>query len=229
MNNEIIRSLIKKKSYHAISSFSKSPGIYALFFHGSEFPLPGYNPKEDEIIYLGKTESSQASRDRDTHFSSGKTGSSTIRRTFGALLREKLELKPIIRSQSDIIKGRISHYKFDQLSEEKLTKWMVQNLGLSFYEVKASASEIDRLETHLIQIQKPILNIDRKTSNKPWKTKIQAKRKETGHLAYKNREEAIEIPIRLKQEIKTATRIISDGSNVVHKYESIWKNYVQSY
>src|SRR5690554_342466 len=90
-----------KLPFSKIYSFSDDPGIYAIFFTGKNFPIKDYFPGEDEILYIGKTESSSRSRDLKTHFASGKTGSSTLRRTLGALLREELLLKPVPRSEKE--------------------------------------------------------------------------------------------------------------------------------
>src|SRR4051812_1169613 len=83
------------------TAFSASPGIYAVFFVSNEFPKSCVDVKPRELLYVGKTESSQVSRDLNTHFADGKTGSSTLRRTLGALLRVELGLKPQSRSESE--------------------------------------------------------------------------------------------------------------------------------
>ncbi|MBP9151988.1 MAG: hypothetical protein KBF73_06865 [Flavobacteriales bacterium] len=231
MSNKIIEKLVsERKSYKETNTFSNEPGIYALFFSGKDFPLEGCQPKADEIIYIGKTESSQASRDRDTHFATGKTGSSTLRRSFGAMLRKQMNLKPLPRGQADIEKNRTSHFKFDNASEVKITDWMISNLGLAFYPYSRPVAEIDRLETELISVLTPILNIDRKNPSNPWKSIIQALRKETGLIAYGNpspsKPKAAPVA-RPKQATPKQTFTIStiDSANV-HKYEDIWKQII---
>lgn len=180
----IIQQLINDSTpYLEIDSFSTTPGIYALFFIGKSFPLTAYSPKINEVIYIGKTESSQASRDRDTHFATGKTGSSTLRRSFGAMLRNRLKLNPIPRGKSDIKKGRTSHFKFDKASEIKLSDWMQKNLALSFYEHAGSMTALDQLETELIQELVPILNIDRKNPSNSHREAISALRKASSLVA----------------------------------------------
>jgi hypothetical protein len=44
-----------KKNFRDKTSFSESPGVYAIYFIGKEFPISDYSPKFDEIIYIGKT------------------------------------------------------------------------------------------------------------------------------------------------------------------------------
>jgi hypothetical protein len=230
MSTTIIDQLIKgRKPYRQTATFSDKPGIYALFFIGRQFPLEGCKPIEEQIIYIGKTESSQASRDRDTHFADGKTGSSTLRRSFGAMLRKEFGLKPLPRGEADIEKNRTSHFKFDAASERKLSAWMQDNLALSFYDYHRPPAEIDRLETELITGLVPVLNIDRKNPSNPFKIAIQALRKETGLLAYGN-------PLPPKpltapkaaakagpKTVAPSVRLHAINLATVHKYEDIWK------
>lgn len=172
---EIIR-LLKENviPYSEISSFSKLPGIYAIFFIGNKFPLLGEEVKKHQLIYIGKTESSQEKRDAKTHFADGKTGSSTVRKSIGSLLSTETELKPIPRNSTDFEKRRFSHFKFDEESEEKITVWMKSNLGLSFYEFdeKKENISLDELETKIIKELVPVLNIDYKNPDNRYKSQI---------------------------------------------------------
>jgi|GEM_PF-457384 len=163
--------------FRKIRKFSIKPGIYALFFTGQEFPLGNYHPQKEEIVYLGKTENSQVSRDERTHFTSGQTGSSTLRRTLGALLKEKLSLTAIPRNDLDFDAGRKSFYKFDELSEERLTTWMKDNLGLAFNEFDHASADLGLLEAALIADVKPVLNIDSKNPGNPHAAGIKSARK----------------------------------------------------
>ena len=54
--------------------FSDKPGIYALFYNGISNIISSFQFREKELLYIGKTESSQISRDVNTHFNSDKTG-----------------------------------------------------------------------------------------------------------------------------------------------------------
>lgn len=183
--NDVLKLLIDdRQQFKSISHFSDKAGIYAVFFFGKNFPLDK-EISEEEIIYIGKTESSQQSRDTDTHFKSGKTGSSTLRKSLGALLREKLDLVPRPRNEVDYKNGRYSQFIFDSESEEKLTSWMVDNLGLSFYEYDKSKKEIDSLESELISLQVPILNLQKNASN-PFKSEIKKLRKDCADIAREN-------------------------------------------
>lgn len=159
--NELITTL---KPFDKIDEFSNLPGIYFIGFNGENFPFPSQVDivSTGDIIYVGKTEKSQKSRDANTHFKSGKTGSSTLRRSVGAILRNKLELKPIPRSQNEI---KMRDFKFIEESEKKLTKWMIENLSLSFYEVTEGKRYLKLLENQLIELLTPILNISKNKGN----------------------------------------------------------------
>lgn len=236
--NEIVQQLLKNRTpYLQIDSFSDKPGIYVLFFVGRDFPLANCSPKKEDIIYIGKTQSSQASRDRDTHYAAGKTGSSTLRRSFGAMLRSALKLNPIPRGQADIDKLRTSHFKFDQKSEEKLSEWMRNNLALSFYEFTKGNVELDELESFLVKQIQPILNIDRKNPDNPFKSAIAALRKETGLMAYSEAGQKLSAPKPTKTVRNEKKNLVPKVGNVVknlnvsanvHKYEDIWKQVIPS-
>lgn len=219
-HKEIIEHLVsEKKNFLEISTFSKKPGIYAIFFSGKPFPLENKEPKPDEVIYIGKTESSQEKRDAKTHFKSGKTGSSTLRKTIGSLLRKKYNLKPIVRSNSDILKRRLSHFKFDDISEDIISKWMKNNLALSFYEYPKSKNEIEKLETFLIQKLIPILNIDKNPSN-PFSKTLKKMRKESANLAFKD------YKIVEKNNLIEKVRINKMATNSENKYTALWQGYL---
>lgn len=79
--------------------------------------------------YVGKAESSLASRDLRTHFRTGKTGSSTLRRTLAALLREELDLRALPRNRE-----RPAYFANDALApdgDERLTRSMHDNLEIA--------------------------------------------------------------------------------------------------
>lgn len=208
-------------------TYSKLPGIYAFFFIGKKFPLQNFEVPHNRIIYIGKTESSQQSRDANTHFRTGKTGSSTVRKSIGALLSQSEEIIPIIRSLTDIEKGRTSHYKFDDTSEEKVTQWMLNNLAVSFYEYPSSITEINQLETELINFLQPVLNIDAKNAGNPHLVQIRALRKALGLIAHSINPDQ-KIPKRMKEKIVSTTpKIINTVSGSSGKYVPIWTAYLE--
>ncbi len=173
----------KELEYLKTNSFSKLPGIYAFFFIGDHFPVFGDAVSKHQIIYIGKTESSQERRDSKTHFATGKTGSSTVRRSIGALLQQEYNLVPVPRNATDYMNGRHSHFKFDERSENTITHWMQQNLALSFFEFHRPKEEIDHLETEVIRRLTPILNISNNLGN-PFRINIQALRNRCASMAF---------------------------------------------
>lgn len=231
-NMDTIISTLKSHAwpYRQIRTFSYKPGIYAIYFIGEKFPLEGCSPAKDEIIYLGKTESSQAHRDEHTHFASGKTGSSTLRRSIGALLRDELSLVPVLRNDIDFDAGRKSFFKFDELSEEKLTKWMKDNLALSFYECDETPAEIDATESQLIAETKPVLNIDSKNPDNPFAKTIKAARKacadEANNVGVKTKAspEPNASPEPVQTKVVPYNPSPAGLKPTVHKYEEVFKN-----
>ena len=142
-----------------IQNLRAKPGIYAIAIIGNDPPFPLKTPSltNGDIIYIGKTNTSAKRRVLKTHFKSGRTGSSTLRRSLGAILRNELALKPIPRS---LVEGRVRDYKFIIESENKLTEWMINNLTVSFYDFEGGKRLLRELESDIISILKPILNID---------------------------------------------------------------------
>lgn len=224
---EIIELLRQKETpYREISRFSQLPGIYAIFFIGNNFPVFGGAVSRHQIIYIGKTESSQEKRDAKTHFTSGKTGSSTVRRSFGALLRERKNLTPIPRNNSDYKRGRLSHYKFDPVSEDSITQWMTQNLGLSFYEYPESRQNIEELETQIISHLVPILNLSKNPTN-PFRSQIQELRGQCASMAYQGElTDKLQTSFKQNRNQDQAMRDISNENPKRHgKYIDLWTQY----
>ena len=228
MNIQTILQNLKNK-YSLVNSqvvFSNLPGIYAFHFVGKKFPLNDFTLPDDKIVYIGKTERSQKSRDADTHFKSGKSGSSTVRKSVGALLSQNEEIISVIRSSSDIEKGRKSHFKFDDKSEQRITEWMLENIAVSFFEYSKCKTEIDTLETEIIQVLKPVLNIDYKNPDNPFKNIIKELRKKLAikaHSAFISNHKTL-------GKVKTKA-IVPERETVVHtseksgKYTAIWEAY----
>jgi len=69
------------------------PGLYAIYGDADTWQQLGLgDPPDERPLYVGKAEASLVARDLATHFGDGRTGSSTVRRSFAALLREPLRL-----------------------------------------------------------------------------------------------------------------------------------------
>lgn len=175
-------------------------------------------------MYIGKTESSQRQRDAQTHFRSGKTGSSTVRRTLGALLRDTHELRPIPRSERDRAKGRRSHFKFDQKSEDILTQWMASSLSLSFYEHHDKVDELADIEKPLIAALVPPLNLDHNPLN-PFREIIRAELRSCRNLAYGSRH-APRKQVLKSADVPVTNLIAAPGQK--GKYRQYWQELLPS-
>lgn len=225
MANTIISKFYSTwKPFKEIKTFSDKPGIYSVHFHGSVFPLSSAKEKvkSGDIVYIGKTLSSQKDRDADSHFSTGKTGSSTLRRTLGAILIDQLNLKPIPRSESETTRNRFRNYRFEKVGEERLTTWMTDNLGLSFHEVTGSPKEIEDLEKHLINLEIPILNLNDNRGN-PWLQEILELRKNCALMAEQQYEKSGKT-MRVAKSTKPKVIRSAGAISSAHKYDSIWRN-----
>lgn len=221
-----IINLLKKRrtNFLEIKNFSLKSGIYAFFFIGDEFPYFGDKVTKHHIIYIGKTEYSQKKRDEKTHFATGATGSSTVRKSIGSLLRTKNNLIPIPRNNLDYQKRRFSHFKFDTRSEEIITEWMINNLALAFYEYSGSRKEIKYLEAELINTLVPVLNIS-KNPKSSFRKFLQQLRKECAKIALSNnRYIKIKTTEKKKKNKSKNTNIMATSG----KYINLWTRQRES-
>jgi hypothetical protein len=189
MNHQEINHIIKTLRenliiFRDITSFSKNPGIYAIGFDGDRFPLISAKDSitSGDIIYIGKSESSQVKRDVKTHFQPGMTGSSTVRRSIGAILREDLDLVPMPRSFTETSGKRFTSYCFNEKGEEVLTNWMKKNLSLSFWDYHGLKDDLESIEIVVIQKLEPIINLKNNPRNQ-WKKEIMDFRKMCSKMA----------------------------------------------
>ncbi len=154
----------------------KTPGLYGIFL-GNDCSL-GEFAQGHKLIYLGKSENSLAKRIEGTHLKSGKTGSSTLRRSIGAILKSELNLKAIPRSPNGK-PNDFYNYKFTMEGEERLTNWMKANLEIGISPLPSiSTSELKELEKGIIEYASPALNLDKNIKSvNPLIVKLEALRK----------------------------------------------------
>jgi len=130
-------------------------GIYAVW--GS--PVPGQPPAVDsaaaEILYVGRGDPSLRRRFAE-EWRPRTSGRSSPRRTLGALLQSELGLVPVPRQDRDIVRGA-RYYCFADDGEARLTEWCDQHL--EFAAVTCARGEADGLETALIALLMPPLNL----------------------------------------------------------------------
>jgi hypothetical protein len=141
----------------ALAHVPDVPGLYAVYGcreAWEELQLDGESQRL--ALYVGKAEDSLVNRDLQTHFATGRTGSSTIRRSFAVLLRDSLDLRGQPRNLAK--PERFANFGLAQPDDQRLTDWMHRHLRLAIW-IKPSGVELDRVETDVIRAWRPPLNI----------------------------------------------------------------------
>ena len=131
---------------------TSSTGLYALYLIHPE-ALTGVKVDPLDPLYLGMTESSLEVRN---HFQHVDSSFSSPRRSLGAILREKLELRAIPRGTGKTPKD-MTNYRFLPPGEERLTEWMAEHLVYCFAVVKDDVPDAEKI---LIARLKPPLNLN---------------------------------------------------------------------
>ncbi|ULQ51700.1 GIY-YIG nuclease family protein [Flavihumibacter fluvii] len=161
MTEYIAKSFMKtKQNLNGHKNYPTKPGIYA-FTLADNSTLEDFG-KAGQIIYIGIAKYSLSDRDFKQHFKSGKTGSSTLRRSIGAALKTKLKLKAIPRGGENDSK-RFENYKFAE--EQTLTDWMVSNLEIGYWtpDEPVSYQQLRDIEKDITLVLKPTLDLDNRT------------------------------------------------------------------
>lgn len=153
----------------------RRPGLYAIHASANVWVELGLGePPDDRPLYVGKAEASLVARDIDTHFGDGRTGWSTVRRSFAALLRETLEL--VGQPRNPAKPERPAHYGLSPEHDEKLTVWMRERLTLAVWPKPADCEiALGEIESALLQKLKPPLNLTGVVT--PWTAQVKAARK----------------------------------------------------
>jgi hypothetical protein len=133
------------------------PGLYAIYgVEAAWVQLRLGEPRPEAALYVGKAEDSLLARDLDYHFGDGRTGSSTVRRSFAALLREQLMLSAIPRNPTK--PGHFANYGLAPTDDAKLTAWMRRHLQIAVWPWNGTRSLAD-IERAILQQLNPPLNI----------------------------------------------------------------------
>jgi hypothetical protein len=112
-----------------------SPGLYAIHASTEVWAVLGLDFLPSAVpLYVGKSEDSLISRDLKTHFAvdpeaAPKTGSSTVRRSFAALLQEPLDLRGVPRNK--LKPGYYSNFGLEDDADRRLTDWMQRHLTIA--------------------------------------------------------------------------------------------------
>lgn len=151
-------------------------GLYAMYAEASAWQDLGLGvPPDGRPLYVGKAERSLRSRDLSTHFASGRTGQSSPRRSFAALLTASgaLDLQPIPRRPNNPEPGKWTHYALEPGDEDQLTVWMHERLGLAIWPASPS-TRLGPLEIESMAQWRPPLNLTGVST--PWTAQVKAAR-----------------------------------------------------
>ncbi|WP_157850848.1 GIY-YIG nuclease family protein [Streptomyces exfoliatus] len=139
----------------ALEVVPNAAGLYAI--HGDLLAVKELAAgAADHPLYVGKAERSLVGRDLRTHFATGKTGFSTLRRTLSALLREPLGLRAVPRNLAR--PDGSANYSLESSGDERLTEWMHARLQLSVW-VGPDGVVLDEVETAVLNVLRPPLNL----------------------------------------------------------------------
>jgi hypothetical protein len=142
------------------------PGLYAIYGDGSVWTTLGVTSTvEGGPLYVGKSEDNLLAREVFTHFNASATrkpatGSSTVRRSFAALLRTELHLQS--QSRNPLKPASFASYGLVGDGDLDLTVWMAQNLELAIWEKPdVLVLALRDIETQIIHHWDPPINIDK--------------------------------------------------------------------
>lgn len=152
-----------------------SRGLYAVYANADVWRHLGLGaPPDDRPLYLGKSESTFQTRDLEDHFGVGRTGRSTLRRSFAALLRNQLDLEPVPRGQNPLDRTkRATMYALGPQADARLSSWMREHLTLALWPSgQITIVTLREFEKEVIAQLKPPLCIDRKWKPNHWHAEV---------------------------------------------------------
>lgn len=157
----------------AVEAVPRRPGLYAVHGDHAVWEHLGLGESTDaRPLYVGKAERSLASRDVATHFSTGKSGSSTLRRSLAGLLADELRLEGRPRNPSK--PESFANFGIEAMGDERLTGWMVTNLQLAVWP-SPDAVVLDVIETAVLANLVPPLNLAKVAT--PWRAIVRSGRR----------------------------------------------------
>ena len=138
------------------------PGIYAFMLkENGSLKVFG---SQYQFIYVGIAKESLKKRDLGNHFKTSSTGSSTLRRSIGAVLKEEFGIIAFSRNGTSN-KREITNYTFNKEGNTALTEWMLKNLIIGYWKDENTIpySKLRALEKDVIIALKPTLDLDGRT------------------------------------------------------------------
>ncbi|TCJ23792.1 hypothetical protein E0W80_09545 [Microbacterium sp. PI-1] len=141
------------------------PGLYAIYGDDQAWRDLQLEPTPAVPLYVGKAEASLVSRDLNGHFainprSKPRTGGSTVRRSFAALLRDGLDLHAVPRNLAR--PERFANYALAEGGDARLNEWMHARLQLAVWPTPAGMTvPLGEVETAVIMHFAPPINLDK--------------------------------------------------------------------
>ena len=143
------------------SNAADGTGLFAIYGDAEAWLDLGLgNAPAGAALYVGKAE--------EPHFQSGRTGQSTLRRTFAALLRDHLSLRGIPRNQSK--PERFDSYGLGEEQDVMLTEWMNAHLEITAWEKPPECASLDEIEVAVLKRWSPPLNL--RDSRSTWGARV---------------------------------------------------------
>jgi hypothetical protein len=148
----------------------EQPGLYAVYGDAQAWTELGLEPRPDSPLYVGKAEDSLARRELRGHFAVGggraQTGSSTVRRSFAALLRAQLGLRGVPRNVKN--PGHFSNFGLAEGGDAALSAWMHTRLTIAVWPAPATLDlPLASVEREAIQRWTPPINLSNNPSPAP--------------------------------------------------------------
>ncbi|HYD72267.1 MAG TPA: hypothetical protein VEF55_03965 [Candidatus Binatia bacterium] len=138
-----------RRGSRASFTLGADPGVYALFLR-SGANLPGVDPAEQGLLYIGKADGHGGFK-RRCHFKGG-TRNHSPRKSLAVLLMQELSLVPVLIRKPTAP----NTWALERHSEERLSKWMHSNLDLAI-ELRTDPRVVER---ELVAKLAPPLNLN---------------------------------------------------------------------
>lgn len=162
-------------------------GLYAIYGDHDAWSDLGYDYRSDTPLYIGKSERNLIDRDLTTHFAvdtsrPARTGSSTVRRSFAALLRDRLNLRPVPRNPAK--PGHFDKFALTPEGDNRLTAWMHAHLSIAVWPAPTDLdTTLTTLEKAMLMTFDPLLNLSNAPNPSP---RLKAARKAAAAEAFNN-------------------------------------------
>jgi hypothetical protein len=157
----------------ALGAVPGEAGLYAIYGGREVWRELGLSaPPDRRPLYVGKAEDSLVARDLRTHFETGHTGSSTLRRSCAALLAQQLDLHAQPRNPKR--PERFANYALRVGDDARLTSWMRAKLRLSVWP-KHGPIVLAEIEQQILARVLPPLNLT--GARTPWTDQVKTARR----------------------------------------------------